>query len=119
MRTYAPSPFGNPRRRTREVRVGPVGIGGDHPVRVQSMLTSDTRDTAACVKEALELAAAGCEIVRITAQTRQIAANLEHIVAGIRAAGCDVPIVADIHFKPDAALEAARWVDKVRVNPGN
>jgi (E)-4-hydroxy-3-methylbut-2-enyl-diphosphate synthase len=116
---YTPSPFGVPRRRTREVRVGSVVIGGDHPVRVQSMLTSDTRDTAACVRETLELAAAGCEIVRVTAQTRQIAANLEHIVAGIRGAGCDAPIVADIHFKPDAAMEAARWVDKVRVNPGN
>jgi (E)-4-hydroxy-3-methylbut-2-enyl-diphosphate synthase len=117
--TYATSPFGSPRRRTREVRIGNVAVGGDNPVRVQSMLTSDTRDTAACVKETLELAAAGCEIVRITAQTRQIAANLENILAGIRAAGCDVPIVADIHFKPDAALEAAKWVEKVRVNPGN
>ncbi|MBL9155485.1 MAG: (E)-4-hydroxy-3-methylbut-2-enyl-diphosphate synthase [Verrucomicrobiales bacterium] len=116
---YAPHPYGSPRRRTREVRVGNVGVGGDNPVRVQSMLTSDTRDTETCVRETLELAAVGCEIVRITAQTRQIAANLEHIVAGIRRAGCDVPIVADIHFKPDAAMEAAKWVDKVRVNPGN
>ncbi|MCB1065048.1 MAG: (E)-4-hydroxy-3-methylbut-2-enyl-diphosphate synthase [Verrucomicrobiae bacterium] len=117
--TYTPSPFGAPRRRTREVRVGNVGVGGDNPVRVQSMLTSDTRDAEACIKETLELVAAGCEIVRITAQTRQIAANLEPIVAGIRVAGSDVPIVADIHFKPDAAMEAAKWVDKVRVNPGN
>lgn len=117
--TYTPSPYGSSRRRTREVRIGNVGVGGDQPVRVQSMLTSDTRDTAACIQETQELATAGCEIVRITAQTRQIAANLEPIVAGIRAAGCDVPIVADIHFKPDAALEAAKWVDKVRVNPGN
>ncbi len=107
------------RRTTREVMVGNVGVGGDNPVRVQSMLTSDTRDADACVKEALELVAVGCEIVRVTAQTRVIAANLEHIVAGIRAAGCDVPVVADIHFKPDAAMEAVRWVDKVRVNPGN
>ena len=83
------------------------------------MLTSDTRDTEACVQEALGLVAAGCEIVRITAQTRVFAANLEHIKAGLLAAGCDAPLVADIHFKPDAAMEAAKWVEKVRVNPGN
>ncbi|MCP5539081.1 MAG: (E)-4-hydroxy-3-methylbut-2-enyl-diphosphate synthase [Akkermansiaceae bacterium] len=116
---YCASPYGSPRRVTREVRVGDVGIGGGNPIRVQSMLTSDTRDTDACVRETLQLTEAGCEIVRVTAQTRQIAANLEHIAAGIRAAGCGVPLVADIHFKPDAALEAARWVEKVRVNPGN
>jgi (E)-4-hydroxy-3-methylbut-2-enyl-diphosphate synthase len=99
--------------------VGRVGIGGDNPIRVQSMITSDTRDTPACVKEVLDLDAAGCEIVRITAQTKIYAANLENIVREVRAAGCGVPIVADIHFKPDAAMEAAKWVDKVRVNPGN
>jgi len=83
------------------------------------MLTSDTRDAEACIKETMDLVAAGCEIVRVTAQTRQIAANLEHIAAGIRARGSDVPLVADIHFKPDAAMEAVKWVAKVRVNPGN
>jgi (E)-4-hydroxy-3-methylbut-2-enyl-diphosphate synthase len=83
------------------------------------MLTSDTRDADACVKEALALAGAGCQIVRVTAQTRIIAENLQHIRDGIRAAGCDVPLVADIHFKPDAAMEAVKWVEKVRVNPGN
>lgn len=116
---YCPDPFRYNRRKTREVMVGAVAIGGDNPIRVQSMLTSDTRDTDACVKEALGLVEAGCEIVRVTAQTRKIAENLEHIKAGLRAAGTDVPLVADIHFKPDAALEAARWVEKVRVNPGN
>ncbi|MGD7652162.1 MAG: (E)-4-hydroxy-3-methylbut-2-enyl-diphosphate synthase [Verrucomicrobiales bacterium] len=104
---------------TREVMVGDVGIGGANPIRVQSMITSDTRDTAACVAEVLGLADAGCEIVRITAQTKAVAANLEHIAKGVRAAGCGVPLVADIHFKPNAAMEAARWVEKVRVNPGN
>jgi len=99
--------------------VGNVAIGGDNPVRVQSMLTSDTRDTEACVKEALGLVEVGCEIVRVTAQTRIYAANLEHIKAGLLAAGCGVPLVADIHFKPDAAMEAAKWVEKVRINPGN
>ncbi len=116
---YCPDLFNYQRRATREVRVGHVGIGGPNPIRVQSMLTSDTRDTAACVKEALDLAAVGCEIVRVTAQTRQIAENLQHIKAGLIAAGCDVPLVADIHFKPDAAMEAVKWVEKVRVNPGN
>ena len=83
------------------------------------MLTSDTMDTAACVKETLGLAQAGCEIVRITAPTVKDARNLEAIRDTLRAAGCEVPLVADIHFKPDAALEAAKWVDKVRINPGN
>jgi 1-hydroxy-2-methyl-2-(E)-butenyl 4-diphosphate synthase len=83
------------------------------------MITSDTRDTAACVAEVLALADAGCEIVRITAQTKIYAANLENIAREVRAAGCTVPLVADIHFKPDAAMEAAKWVEKIRVNPGN
>ena len=116
---YSPSPLGLSRRPTRAVAIGPVGVGGANPVRVQSMLTSDTRDAEACIKETMDLVAAGCEIVRVTAQTRQIAANLEHIAAGIRARGSDVPLVADIHFKPDAAMEAVKWVAKVRVNPGN
>jgi (E)-4-hydroxy-3-methylbut-2-enyl-diphosphate synthase len=116
---YCPDLYHYQRRETRVCMVGNVGIGGNNPIRVQSMLTSDTRDAAACVKEALELAAAGCEIVRVTAQTRVIAENLQHIRDGIRASGCDVPLVADIHFKPDAAMEAVKWVEKVRVNPGN
>ncbi len=116
---YCPDLLRYSRRATREVMVGNVGVGGHHPIRVQSMITSDTRDTAACVAEVLGLAEAGCEIVRITAQTRIYAANLENIAREVRAAGCHVPLVADIHFKPDAALEAAKWVEKVRVNPGN
>jgi 1-hydroxy-2-methyl-2-(E)-butenyl 4-diphosphate synthase len=116
---YCPDLLRYARRPTREVMVGNVGMGGNNPIRVQSMITSDTRDTPACTKEVLDLAAAGCEVVRITAQTKVYAANLEHIVREVRAAGCDVPIVADIHFKPDAALEAAKWVEKIRVNPGN
>lgn len=116
---YCPDLLAYNRRKTREVTVGPIGIGGGNPIRVQSMITSDTRDTPACVAEVLQLAEAGCEIVRITAQTKIYAANLENIAREVRAAGCQVPLVADIHFKPDAALEAARWVEKVRVNPGN
>jgi len=117
--SYCESPYVYQRRRTREVTVGPVGIGGDHPIRVQSMITCDTMDTAASIRQTLELAAVGCEVVRITAPTVKDAANLQHIVAGLRAQGCNVPIVADIHFKPEAAMEAAKWVEKVRVNPGN
>ena len=118
------SPFFYQRRRTREVVVGDparggVIIGGDHPVVKQSMITCDTMDTAECVKQTLELAAAGCQIVRITAPSVKDAANLQTIVAELRARHCLAPIVADIHFKPDAALEAARWVEMVRVNPGN
>jgi (E)-4-hydroxy-3-methylbut-2-enyl-diphosphate synthase len=76
-------------------------------------------DTEASIAQTMELAAAGCEIVRITAPTVKDSRNLENIVKGLRERGCDVPIVADIHFKPDAAIEAAKWVDKVRINPGN
>ncbi len=116
---YCHSPFSYERRVSREVRVGPVGVGGSNPIRVQSMITCDTMDTEASIAQTLELAGVGCEIVRITAPTVKDARNLELIVKGLRARGCDVPIVADIHFKPDAAMEAAQWVDKVRINPGN
>jgi len=117
--TYCASPFSYQRRQSRVVMVGDVGFGGDHPIRVQSMITCDTMDTAASIQQTLDLAAVGCEVVRITAPTVKDAANLQHIVAGLRAHGCTVPIVADIHFKPDAAMEAAKWVEKVRINPGN
>lgn len=121
---YCSSPWSYSRRRSREVtfgnpRRGGVVIGGDHPVMKQSMLTCDTMDTAACIQQTLDLVAVGCQLVRITAPTVKDAANLQLIVAGLRARGCHVPIVADIHFKPEAALEAIKWVDKVRINPGN
>ena len=116
---YCEDLFNYSRRESREVTVGNVKMGAGNPVVVQSMITSDTRDTEACVAEVLQLAEAGCQIVRITAQTRKYAENLENIRDGVRAAGCEVPLVADIHFKPDAAFEAAKWVEKVRVNPGN
>jgi (E)-4-hydroxy-3-methylbut-2-enyl-diphosphate synthase len=119
---YAPfceNPFSYQRRLTREVKVGKVGVGGHHPIRVQSMITCDTMDTEACIRQTVELAAVGCEIVRITAPTVKDAQNLRRIKKGLLEKGCDVPIVADIHFKPEAAMEAALWVDKVRINPGN
>jgi (E)-4-hydroxy-3-methylbut-2-enyl-diphosphate synthase len=116
---YCESPYQYRRRLTREVMIGGVGVGGANPIRVQSMITCDTMDTGASIAQTIELAEAGCEIVRITAPTVKDAANLEQIVRGLRERGCGVPIVADIHFKPEAAMEAARWVEKVRINPGN
>ena len=116
---YCASAFNYQRRASREVMVGRVGVGGANPIRVQSMITCDTMDTEASIAQTMELAAVGCEIVRITAPTVKDSANLQHIVRGLRERGCDVPIVADIHFKPEAAMEAAKWVEKVRINPGN
>ncbi|WCJ60871.1 (E)-4-hydroxy-3-methylbut-2-enyl-diphosphate synthase [Fontisphaera persica] len=121
---YCASPYFYRRRLTREVVVGDphrggVIIGGRHPVMKQSMLTCDTMDTEACVKQTLDLVEAGCQLVRITAPTVKDAANLRNIVEKLRAQNCFVPICADIHFKPEAALEAARWVEKIRINPGN
>jgi (E)-4-hydroxy-3-methylbut-2-enyl-diphosphate synthase len=116
---YCENPLAYHRRATREVMVGNVGVGGANPIRVQSMITCDTMDTEMSIQQTMELASAGCEIVRITAPTVKDSRNLENIVKGLRERGCDVPIVADIHFKPDAAMEAAKWVDKVRINPGN
>ena len=116
---YCADPYSYQRRVSRAVRVGNVGVGGDNPIRVQSMITCDTMDTEASIAQTIELAEAGCEIVRITAPTVKDAANLQHIVRGLRERSCEVPIVADIHFKPEAAMEAAKWVDKVRINPGN
>jgi len=117
--SYCENPLVYRRRKTREVKVGNVGVGGDNPIRVQSMITCDTMDTEASIQQTIELANVGCEIVRITAPTVKDARNLEQIVKGLRERGCNVPTVADIHFKPDAAMEAAKWVDKVRINPGN
>src|SRR6202166_4998965 len=117
--SFCPDPFGYKRRITREVMVGKVGVGGLHPIRVQSMITCDTMDTEASIRQTIDLAAAGCEIVRITAPTVKDAQNLRFIKEGLLERGCDVPIVADIHFKPEAAMEAALWVEKVLINPGN
>ena len=116
---YCPDLYSYARRASREVLIGGLGFGGANPIRVQSMITSDTMDTQACVAETLRLVEVGCELVRITAPTVKDAANLQNIRAELRARGCTVPLVADIHFKPEAAQEAAQWVEKVRINPGN
>jgi (E)-4-hydroxy-3-methylbut-2-enyl-diphosphate synthase len=108
------------RRRTVEVKVGPVGVGGDNPIRVQSMTTSDTQDVAATLKQCIALAEVGCEIIRITAPNVQAAKCLKPIRDQFKAAGFGhIPLVADIHFLPQAAMEAVEHVEKVRVNPGN
>jgi len=121
---YCESPYFFHRRKTREITIGDpahggVIIGGDRPVVKQSMITCDTMDTAASVQQTLDLVKVGCQIVRITAPTVKDAANLQNIVAELRKQNCFVPIVADIHFKPDAAMEAVKWVEVIRVNPGN
>lgn len=117
---YCSSRFTTIRRRTIEVRVGEVGVGGANPVRVQSMTTTDTQDVTATVRQSIALAEAGCEIVRITAPNVAAARCLKEIRARFTASGFgSVPLVADIHFLPSAAMEAVEHVEKVRVNPGN
>jgi (E)-4-hydroxy-3-methylbut-2-enyl-diphosphate synthase len=117
--TYCPSLTRYERWRTRNVRVGEIGIGGSDPIRVQSMTTTDTMDTAATVAQSIRMIEAGCEFVRVTAPSRKEAENLAVIKAELRKAGFSTPLVADIHFTPNAAEIAARLVEKVRVNPGN
>ena len=107
------------RFKTRKVKVGPVEIGGDNPIRIQSMTTTDTMDTLGTVEQSISLANVGCEIVRITAPSRKEAENLKAIKDELNKRGVNVPLVADIHFTPNAAEIAARIVEKVRVNPGN
>ena len=116
---YCPDPYSYQRRKTRVVNVGDVPIGGDHPIRLQSMTISDTMDTAAAVTETVQLVDAGCELVRLTAPSLNEAENLRHIRAELNRRGVRVPLIADIHFTPNAALKAAEYVEKVRINPGN
>jgi (E)-4-hydroxy-3-methylbut-2-enyl-diphosphate synthase len=118
--SYCTSRFQSIRRRTIEVRAGEVGMGGGNPIRVQSMTTSDTQDIAATVRQAIALAEVGCEIVRVTAPNVAAARCLREIRAEFTRTGFSrVPLVADIHFLPQAAMEAVEHVEKVRINPGN
>ncbi|HAT60190.1 MAG TPA: 1-hydroxy-2-methyl-2-(E)-butenyl 4-diphosphate synthase, partial [Opitutae bacterium] len=119
MSSYCSSRFATIRRPSREVSVGEIGVGGSNPVRVQSMTTTNTQDVEATVKQAIDLAEAGCEIIRITAPNKSAARALKDIHTQFRAAGFSNPLVADIHFLPSAAMEAVEHVEKVRVNPGN
>jgi (E)-4-hydroxy-3-methylbut-2-enyl-diphosphate synthase len=107
------------RRQTREVFIGDVPLGGSNPIRVQSMTTVDTMDTMGSVEQVIRMVDAGCEYVRITAPSIKEAQNLENIKQELRKRGYHVPLIADIHFTPNAAELAARIVEKVRINPGN
>jgi (E)-4-hydroxy-3-methylbut-2-enyl-diphosphate synthase len=116
---YCASRYAYRRRRSREVQIGTVAVGGDQPIRVQSMTTTRTQDIEATLAQAIRLVEAGCEIVRITAPTVTDAQAIGEIRRRLRSRGIRVPLVADIHFSPAAALEAADHVEKVRINPGN
>jgi len=116
---YTLSPFAALRRRSRVVRVGDVAVGGANPIRIQSMTNTDTMDTQATVDQIERLAAAGCEIARATAPSIRDAENLAEIKRALARRGVAIPLVADIHFTPNAALIAAEHVEKVRINPGN
>lgn len=116
---YVPNTYAYTRRKTREVMVGSVGVGGNNPIRVQSMTTTMTDDVEATLAQTIRLVEAGCEIVRITTPTSRDARALGEVKRRLVEMGIDVPLVADIHFNPAAAMEAALYADKVRINPGN
>ncbi len=116
---YTENTYAYKRRPTREVMVGKVGVGGNNPIRVQSMTTTSTQDVEATLAQTVRLVEVGCEIVRITTPTSQDARALGEVKRRLLAIGLDVPLVADIHFSPAAAMEAALYADKVRINPGN
>ncbi|HKJ80906.1 MAG TPA: (E)-4-hydroxy-3-methylbut-2-enyl-diphosphate synthase [Ignavibacteriaceae bacterium] len=107
------------RYKTRVVNIGDIPCGGDNPIRIQSMTTTDTMNTKATVEQTIRMVESGCDYVRITAPSKLEAQNLEEIKKELRAKGFSVPLIADIHFTPNAAEIAARIVEKVRVNPGN
>lgn len=107
------------RRQTTTTRVGTVGIGGDNPIRVQSMTTTNTNDTEACVEQAIRIIDAGGELVRLTTQGRREAENMANISNALKERGYDTPLVADVHFNANVADIAAQYCEKVRVNPGN
>ena len=118
-KTYCPSLTEYVRRQTITVNIGDLPLGSEYPIRVQSMTTVDTMDTEGSIAEVIRMVEAGCEYVRITAPSVKEAQNLENIKKGLLARGIRVPLIADIHFTPNAAELAARIVEKVRINPGN
>src|ERR1700742_3669333 len=119
MQLYCNSLTQYSRLKTLEVKIGDLYLGAGHPIRVQTMTTTDTMDTLATVEQSIRCIEAGAELVRITAPSKKEAENLLNIKNELRAKGYDTPLVADIHFTPNAAEIAARIVEKVRVNPGN
>lgn len=116
---YCISHFSYKKIPTVEVTIGALKMGGDNPIRIQSMTTTDTMDTEKTVQQTLKMVEAGCELVRITAPSMKEAENLRNIQQALHVLGCKVPLVADIHFTPNAAEVAAKIIEKVRVNPGN
>jgi len=116
---YCPSLTEYQRRQTIEVTIGDLPMGGNNPIRVQSMTTVDTMDTIGSVEQVIRMVEAGCEYVRITAPSVAEAENLRNIKVELRKRGYNVPLIADIHFTPNAAELAAKIVEKVRINPGN
>ncbi len=116
---YCNNPYQQIRLRATEVQIGDLHLGGEHPIRVQSMTTADTMDTEASVEESVRMLEAGCELVRLTAPSKSEAENLNAIKRALVERGFNQPLVADIHFTPNAAEIAAKYVEKVRVNPGN
>ncbi len=119
MAPYCTSTFNTQRWKTREVMIGPVGVGGSHPIRIQSMTTSSTRDVLQTSEQCMRLADQGCEIVRVTVQGIKEADACEGIKNTLIQKGYTIPLVADIHFYPPAAMRVVDFVDKVRINPGN
>lgn len=119
MLLYTPSLTGYQRLVTKEVKIGDLSLGNLHPIRVQTMTTTDTMDTIATVEQTIRCIEAGAEMVRITAPSKKEAENLLNIKNELKRRGYNVPLVADIHFTPNAAEVAARIIEKVRVNPGN
>ena len=107
------------RRKSISVRVGDTAIGGDNPIRLQSMTTTPTMDTEGCIEQAIRIIQAGGELVRMTTQGTREAENMRYIREGLNARGYNTPLVADVHFNPAVADVAARYVEKVRINPGN
>ncbi|MDP1880573.1 MAG: flavodoxin-dependent (E)-4-hydroxy-3-methylbut-2-enyl-diphosphate synthase, partial [Parachlamydiaceae bacterium] len=119
MKKYCESIYQTKRFPTRVVMVGNIAVGGNNPIRIQSMTTSSTRDIEATIEQSIRLADAGCEIVRVTVQGMKEAEACEHIKNGLVQRGYNIPLVADIHFYPPAAMSVVDFVDKVRINPGN
>ncbi len=119
LKQYCNSLVSYSRRKTIEVKIGDIAMGGNNPIRIQSMTTVDTMDTAGSVEQSIRMIKAGCEYVRITAPSIKEAQNLQEIKKELRKRGYTAPLVADIHFTPNAAELAARIVEKVRINPGN
>ena len=117
--TYCESLTKYKRRKSRVVHIGDVPLGADYPIRLQSMTTTDTMDTLGTVEQSIRMIEAGSEYVRITAPSIKEAQNLANIKQQLKKQGYTTPLIADIHFTPNAALEAARHVEKVRINPGN